>query len=604
MIFIPKYLMNHFKKLKFKTKLFFSYALLISLPLILVTVIAHSTISRYIENQVKYSAKQAFELTHSFLSYRLNNIRIISDIIYFDSRLHEILVFQKDDYGHNIGVLNRDMNILIATLFNEIKTFEDIHHLRFYTDNDAITFDGNFYFLPAGDLQPHYISNLLEKREMVIWTAPELLSLPRQAPLQVISMIRGIRNPMRIHEFIGLMRLDIYEGAITEIISRTNMTDGSFTYIINSNGEIISQASVFAHNDLKIDRAILDGLVRDGISWATLSADNKKIFTGFSMIAGTDWMLVSVVPYRDIQAASISVRNQVLLVAILIMLAAYFAAYFITVSSMKRVKRLAATMQRVQYGDFNVIVESGVKDEVGGLEENFNYMVKTLSSMIAERVKSGQEKKAAELKALQAQINPHFLYNTLDYINWAALRSGVTSISDLVQSLANFYRLSLNKGKDIVPFRDEIAHVRSYFDIQNTRFGNKISFSHSVDGSILEYRVPKIILQPLVENSIIHGILENPEKTGSIHITGECKGDNIILSIKDDGVGMPAEVLKTILVKDNDGYGVFNVDQRIKLYYGNQYGLMYSSAPGQGTTVTISLPAHGAGLVEPGESCD
>ncbi|MCL2879897.1 MAG: sensor histidine kinase, partial [Treponema sp.] len=193
-------------------------------------------------------------------------------------------------------------------------------------------------------------------------------------------------------------------------------------------------------------------------------------------------------------------------------------------------------------------------------------------------------------KALQAQINPHFLYNTLDLINWMALRSGIPSISGLVQSLAMFYKLSLGSGNDMAPLREEIAHVKVYLEIQAVRFDNKIQYSFSIDDAITECPVPKIILQPLVENSIIHGILEKPDKTGTILVSGQRNNNNIILSVTDDGVGMDSGITETIVTKGTDRYGVFNIDQRIKLYYGDQYGLSYRSAPAQGTTATITLP--------------
>jgi len=591
MIRIISDLTHRFRNLKFRTKLLFTYAALISVPLILVTVIAYFSMAQKMESQVMYSSRQAFEQADAFLTHKLNTIINASDLIYYDTRVQNILTFRSGAYKDNIGLMNRDMNNLLSTLFSVIQSSEDIYHLRLYISDDFIFSPGNFYFFRFEDAkrQPFY-KKMLEQKAKVIWTAPELLALPQRPAQQVVSMIRGIRDSAQINEYIAIMRIDIAENTIADIISKANMTNGSYTYIVNDDNELICQAGEADHGEFRIDKTIIDALVRDGKNWVPLSIGSQKYIVGCQTLTGTDWTLVSAVPYKYIQSASLSIRNLVILVAILLGFAAYITAYFVTVSSTNRIRRLALSMRKVHEGDFSEIAISDIRDEIGELENNFNYMVQTLSSMIAERVKSGQEKKTAELKALQAQINPHFLYNTLDLINWMALRNGIPSISDLAQSLARFYKLSLNRGRDIVTVRDEIAHVAVYLQIQDVRFDNKIHYSFSVDESILECLVPKIILQPLVENSIIHGILEKPEKTGSIRITGQRNGNDIILGVEDDGAGLSAETLETILIKSNEGYGVINIDQRIKLYYGNQYGLTYNSTPGKGTTVSITMP--------------
>jgi len=593
------YLVHCYRNFNLKTKLLISYAVLILIPLILVSAIAYFRIAQHMERQIMYSTKQAFEQTNSFLTHKLNTIINASDVIYHDTRVQDILTFGRGEYKDNIGLINRDMNNLIATLFSVMQANEDIYHLRLYINDDFLFSEGNFYFLRFEYAkQQVFYQKILERREKVIWTAPEPLELPYQEKQQVVSMMRGIRDSEQINEFIALMRIDISQNTIEQIINKANMTAGSYTYIINYDNELICQAYESEHDKIQVDKTFIDNQIKDGIEWSTLSINNQKYNVGCKAIINTDWVLVSVVPYKYIQSASISIRNQVLFVAILAGIAAYITAWFVTVSTTKRIRNLAKSMRKVQEKDFDGIPLSDINDEIGELEENFNYMVERLSVMITERVKSGQEKKTAELKALQAQINPHFLYNTLDLINWMALRNGIQSISSLVLSLAKFYKLSLNKGNDIVTIRDEIAHVTSYLEIQDIRFDNKIHYSFDIDESILEHMVPKIILQPLVENSIIHGILEKSEKTGSIQITGKRKEKNIILCVEDDGLGLTDRLLETILIKGNEGYGIINIEQRIKLYYGNQYGLTYSSTKGKGTTVSILLPANNTDIIE------
>lgn len=226
-------------------------------------------------------------------------------------------------------------------------------------------------------------------------------------------------------------------------------------------------------------------------------------------------------------------------------------------------------------------------------------MVTRISMLIAEQYQSGKEIKNAELKALQAQINPHFLYNTLDLINWKAIDNDVPEIALIAHSLAKFYKLSLNKGREIVSIEDEIDHIKNYVQIQNMRFDNRINLVINIDPFIRQYRILKIILQPIVENSILHGILENRNKQeGVINISSHLVNNTLVLIVEDNGIGMTMEkaqeILTTDSIADTHGYGVQNVNQRIKLYYGQQYGLSYWSSPGEGTKVEITIPVIGA----------
>jgi two-component system sensor histidine kinase YesM len=251
-------------------------------------------------------------------------------------------------------------------------------------------------------------------------------------------------------------------------------------------------------------------------------------------------------------------------------------------------------MRKAEKGDLELISVRPGKDEIGELMESFNFMIQRIKILIEEQYKSGQEIKSAELKALQAQINPHFLYNTLDLINWTAIKYNVPEISSTVKSLSRFYKLSLSKGRDTVPISDELEHVKLYTDIQNRRFENKIILDIQVEDRILGYNVPKIILQPIVENSILHGILEKDDKAGRITITGALQQDTIILKVSDDGVGMDEEAINDILNAKTDeiyGYGVWNINNRLRLYYGEEAGLLIRSEIGKGTEAEIRIPA-------------
>lgn len=257
-------------------------------------------------------------------------------------------------------------------------------------------------------------------------------------------------------------------------------------------------------------------------------------------------------------------------------------------------------MQQTKDGILKEVPDIIYKDEIGTLYENYNFMITRIHTLLHENYQMGRELKSAEYKALQSQINPHFLYNTLDMISWLSYQKKPEQISSVVYSLANFYKLSLNKGKYIVPISDEISHVTYYMKIQDLRFSGEIRFLTDIDPVILQYSIPKITLQPIVENALFHGILEKKSKSGQITIHGILAEDNVLLIVEDDGVGIPSDQLNVLLEADNSEahaddsgshYGLRNINKRIRLQYGEEYGLSFESIPGEGTKVVLRLPS-------------
>ncbi len=216
-----------------------------------------------------------------------------------------------------------------------------------------------------------------------------------------------------------------------------------------------------------------------------------------------------------------------------------------------------------------------------------------------EKVSYGQQIKSLELKALQAQINPHFLYNSLDLINCTAIAHSVPQISRMVKSLGQFYRLSLSGGKEQILLSAEMKHARLYVDIQNMRFEDRIEAHWSLDEDAGKCQIIKIILQPLIENAILHGIFEKPSKHGNLWVNVSRNADIITITVSDDGVGMNEETLQANFFsashenvsETSGGYGVRNICDRLRIAYGAPYGLSCESAPDRGTTITITIPA-------------
>lgn len=247
-------------------------------------------------------------------------------------------------------------------------------------------------------------------------------------------------------------------------------------------------------------------------------------------------------------------------------------------------------MKATETGNLGMVIENDSTDEIGDLINGYNSMSKRLDETVNEVYQSKIKEKEYEMRALQAQINPHFLYNSLSMINWKALEAEQEDISRITLSLSTFYRTALNKGKNILLVKDEIANIKSYLDIQLAMHDNSFDVVYDIDDSILKYETLNLILQPLLENAIGHGIDVKTDGRGEIRIEGKEKGDFLDFTVSDNGVGMTKTQAALILSKSSNGYGVSNVNERIKLYYGEKYAVKIESTPGVGTEVMLHFP--------------
>ena len=584
------------KNIRLRKKFLFSYMLLIVLPLGLLTALSSRMVSRVLENQLMYSAKMAFEQTDSFINYKISSIINASDLIFLDTKINDAL--RRDTENYSIPQQLRDLQDF-SQFFSNIQKNQDIYQIRLYVSDSLIYAEQrtNFFNLKDAEGQVWY-KKLQSGKSPILWCPPSYFGSPGGTGKSIVSAVRLIRNWNNLNEYKGILRIDILESTLNSIIIHANTTKTGLTYIINSEGVAVTSTSGSLVRQFGIRPAYCFHLSTLGSNWEKTRVNGKELIIGSRNIKNTDWFLVSVIPYEEIQSSSQQIGNRLLLLLAVIGTLAYILAVYFSSSITGRISQLIRKMRRVQEGDLNVSLHSSSSDEIGELIDNFNYMVSRMSILIEEQYKTGLEVKNAELKALQAQINPHFLYNTLDAINWMAIKNNVPEICSMVQSLARFYKLSLNKGSDIVTLADEITHVRIYVQIQNKRFDNRITLTVNVPEELMQYSIPKITLQPIVENSILHGILQKPGLEGTIDIAGSLAENILHLEIRDNGAGMSEDKLSRILSNEKSdnshGYGVKNIHNRLRLYYGNSFGLTYDSIPGKGTRASIRIPARTA----------
>jgi two-component system sensor histidine kinase YesM len=553
---------------------------------------SYNQVSKTIESLVLYSAKQNFEQTYSFLNYKMGKIIDISDIIAVDQNLTEILMKPLENYSYTEQIRDaQDLTSFVTPFENE----EDVYRIRLYVQDSVIYSQELVNLFSMSDIEgSEWYRLLVSGKDKILWCPGYYFASDSNENASVISAARMIRDPNDYSDTIGIFRIDMLESNLKDIVRKANTTQSGVAYLQNSDGLVITSSDQELMKSFDVESSFSQNLAGSADNWQETHREGDRLLVGSKAIIGTDWFLVSIIPYEEILSTGNTIRQQMLVLLVALTTLAYILAFYMSGSNTKRISRLIKKMRKVQEGELEPIKVTPVKDEIGELMETFNYMIHRIKILIEEQYKSGQEIKSVELKALQAQINPHFLYNTLDLINWTAIKHKVPELSSLVQSLSKFYKLSLNKGRDIVPISDEIQHVTLYTDIQNRRFENKIHLSIDVDDDILEYSILKTILQPIAENSIMHGILEKDDQSGNISIRGRLEKNTVILEVQDDGIGIDIETVNDVLnanPKESHGYGVRNINNRLKLHYGQEYGLTYTSKPGKGTEVVIRIPA-------------
>lgn len=318
---------------------------------------------------------------------------------------------------------------------------------------------------------------------------------------------------------------------------------------------------------------------------------NKDYFIVKKTIPETGWNVWLYKPEKlmgtSIRQINIITFGGTLVCLVATFMCIRFTAIFVTT----RIAKLQKAVARVEKEDFSYTLNTTSQDEIGELITSFSKMERKLNYLINEVYKSRIKEKEYEMKALQAQINPHFLYNTLSLINWKAIEAGKRDISKITLALSAFYRTSLNKGNNITHISGEIENMRSYLSIQLMLHDDGFDVTEDIDDSVLRYTCPNLILQPLIENAIDHGIDVMPEdRRGVISVICKDMDTYIQFVIKDNGIGMTKEQTVKILTKDSKGYGVRNVNERLKLCYGEEYPMIIKSKENTGTEVIITIP--------------
>ncbi|WP_304944309.1 sensor histidine kinase, partial [Vallitalea guaymasensis] len=411
----------------------------------------------------------------------------------------------------------------------------------------------------------------------------------------VVSCSTLLKSPY-YEENLGVLLVDINYNLINDMVSSIKLGQKGYVFIVDNNGDIVYHPKQqLLYSGLKSED--MDTILNSEDGTKTVVEDRKKKQYTITTSKYSGWKVVSSVYMEDILSYKPNLDRFFFIMGTLAIFISIFISVLISRSILHPIKKLVNTMHQVEEGNLDVSIDIKSDNEIGELAKAFNLMTNRVNNLVNQNKKIEKNKRKNELRALQAQINPHFLYNTLDSIIWMAESKNYKAVVTMTSALAKLFRISISKGEQYITVAEEIEHVENYLKIQKIRYGDHLDYHIDVEEDIKQNKIIKLIIQPIVENAIYHGI-KNVPGGGMIDISVKKYDNKILITIADDGVGMSEQEINLLFSKDQElpkekklgGVGVRNVDNRIKLYYGEDYGLEIESEIYEGTTVKAWLP--------------
>lgn len=571
-----------------------------AVPLILMQILLCSlcypqVVRRYRE-KTDYSMEQSVSQAISFTESYLRNMTYLANMVEDNGVIQNTL--SADGFGEERPYMEQWLEYYeLNKEFNSYEISNSIYRFCLYVP-DEVMYAGNQYYFDG-------VSRLKERSDYVdlryaLNTGEDYVAISRerdgvdqQDTSQMVTLYHRIASKKEKEEELGICSISVSAKYFQDIMKNANITSEGLVYLMSENGRMITSSN----------SSILQKMQKKGILLnygAELFMEKKKegqkeYYITRQNVDGASWQMILIIPeseyedqYRFLWLSAALMLGS--MIAVIVLMSYLLSGYYVG-----RLKKLNAEMTGLESGNLNANLPiTTEEDEIEEIYHNFNGIVQEVQRLMQEHYQLGKEVKMAEVRALQAQINPHFLYNTLDLINWISMDYGAEEIGTLTWNLARFYRLSLNHGKSLISIGEEVEHVEVYVNIENYHFDNAISLEVDVPEELKSYACLNIILQPFVENAIVHGIAEKPDiESCEIRIRARREEQDIIFSVQDDGPGVDVEQMQKETQQDirtaQHGYGVRNINFRLKLCFGEKYGVTYLESE-KGTHVEIKIP--------------
>lgn len=578
-----------FKTIRFNMIFLFSILILCAV-FVFLGISMQVTRKAVIENSTEYTKQLIGQVKFDIDSY-ISYMENISTMVVTNMDIREYLTETELEESREKILYNR----MLSQFDTILNMREDIYNIAIYGENGKSVLNRG-----SQNINPNInVKEMTWYKKAIAAEGKRVLSSSHVQNLVyddfkwVVTLSKAIRTK-ETGKNLGALLVDLNYSSITKLCQNINMGNKGYIFLIDENGEVIYHPKQqLIYTGLRSEK-ITEILSCKSDHFISKLNGEEKLYT-MSTSEKTGWIVVGVANINELFVNRKETQTIYLESALLLLLGAFVAAVLFSDKLAKPITALKLAMKEVEKGNFDGIkVEARGEDEIGMLYNSFYAMTEEIQNLMEDKSRSQKEKYRLELRALQAQINPHFMYNTLDSIVWMAEGGNNKEVVIMTSTLGKLLRQSISNEEEFVTIEKEIDYARSYLIIQKMRYTDQLTFEIEVDPAIYEYKIVKLTLQPLVENAIYHGI-KYKETMGKIVITGKEMGEGILIQIKDDGIGMEEETLNHIFdkkkrVNKNNGVAVENVNRRLKLYYGENYGLHYESTLNVGTIVSIFLP--------------
>lgn len=597
---LKKVLRYYSTDMKLNHKLLISHLILILAPILIITALFYSQLFSIIVSNTKDTELSLSRETANNIETSIEDIRNISSEIVSNDTFTKLLTYnqKEDDITNNPGYYSdilsftQYVNAMIdGVKITDIKIYMDIPYEDIYTDHKL---SGDI-FKPISDIDNSYWHGIFSSTNKRLLFCPSLyLTSQEETKSGQISFVRKlVNNEQQEAAYVCVYFNKTYISSMLK--EYTTLTD-SAKYIINERDALIASSDTNLVGKYLVYYDEIPPMVPDNNKFESKYFSSDRCYISYREINGASWYMISVIPINSIWSENKLLILEFLFAYVLVLVFACIVSLSLSNSIVRRISSVIEKMKSVKVGKPAPLDTPTEHDEIGDLIETYNYMVAEITNLSEEQLRTASELRAAEFKALQAQINPHFLYNTLDMINWLSKKGQNEEVSTAILALSKFYKMTLSKGNIVVTIEEELEHVSLYIKLQNMRYNNKIHYTVDIPDTMLEYTIPKIIFQPVVENAIQHGIFGKESKEGNIVITGWIEEDILVFIISDDGIGISEEKIKELLAgkiksSSGSGVGIVNTHNRLQLFYDTNFGLSYRSKVGEYTEIEIRIPA-------------
>ena len=571
-----------------------------SVPLILVQILlcflCYPQVVRHYREKTDYSMEQSVSQAISFTESYLRNMTYLANMVEDNGVIQNTL--SADGFGEERPYMEQWLEYYeLNKEFNSYEISNSVYRFCLYVPDEVMYAGNQYYFDGVSRLKERsdYVDlrYALNRGEDYVAISRERDGVDQQDTSQMVTLYHRIASKKEKEEELGICSISVSAKYFQDIMKNANITSEGLVYLMSENGRMITSSN----------SSILQKMQKKGILLnygAELFMEKRKegqkeYYITRQNVDGASWQMILIIPeneyedqYRFLWLSAALMLGS--MIAVIVLMSYLLSGYYVG-----RLKKLNVEMTGLESGNLNANLPiTTEEDEIEEIYHNFNGMVQEVQRLVQEHYQLGKEVKMAEVRALQAQINPHFLYNTLDLINWISMDYGAEEIGTLTWNLARFYRLSLNHGKSLISIGEEVEHVEVYVNIENYHFDNAISLEVDVPEELKSYACLNIILQPFVENAIVHGIAEKPDiESCEIRICARREEQDIVFSVQDDGPGVDVKEMQKETQQDirtaQHGYGVRNINFRLKLCFGEKYGVTYLESE-KGTHVEIKIP--------------